>query len=138
MNYLLVYQKNCIMIFMKKITSPHRIDHLANERTFLAWIRTSIGIMAFGFVVEKFALFMKEIAHFLGQDSGTKTPSGYSPIFGIVLVGLGALIGLLSYLRFINIQKQIEEESYKKSNKLAASLTLLIVVMGILLLIYLI
>ena len=33
-------------------------DHLANERTFLAWIRTSIGIMAFGFVVVKFSLFL--------------------------------------------------------------------------------
>ena len=36
----------------------NRRVHMANERTFLAWIRTSIGIMAFGFVVEKFALFM--------------------------------------------------------------------------------
>ena len=34
-------------------------EHLANERTFLAWMRTSIGIMAFGFVVVKFALFVK-------------------------------------------------------------------------------
>ena len=34
----------------------NRRVHMANERTFLAWIRTSIGIMAFGFVVEKFAL----------------------------------------------------------------------------------
>ena len=38
--------------------------HMANERTFLAWIRTSIGIMAFGFVVEKFALFMKQCLMF--------------------------------------------------------------------------
>jgi uncharacterized membrane protein YidH (DUF202 family) len=34
----------------------NRRVHMANERTFLAWIRTSIGVMAFGFVVEKFAL----------------------------------------------------------------------------------
>lgn len=40
--------------------SSHAIDHMANERTFLAWIRTSIGIMAFGFVVEKFVLFIKQ------------------------------------------------------------------------------
>ncbi len=37
-------------------------DHLANERTYLAWVRTSIGIMAFGFVVVKFNLFIKQIA----------------------------------------------------------------------------
>ncbi|MFZ6006727.1 MAG: YidH family protein, partial [Nitrospirota bacterium] len=41
----------------------NRRVHMANERTFLAWIRTSIGIMAFGFVVEKFALFVKQISY---------------------------------------------------------------------------
>jgi len=34
-------------------------DHSANERTFLAWVRTAIGIMAFGFLVEKFDLFLQ-------------------------------------------------------------------------------
>ena len=40
-------------------------DHMANERTFLAWIRTSIGIMAFGFVVEKFALFIDKLSYLM-------------------------------------------------------------------------
>lgn len=34
-------------------------DHAANERTFLAWVRTAIAIMAFGFLVEKFDLFLR-------------------------------------------------------------------------------
>ncbi|HXM85130.1 MAG TPA: DUF202 domain-containing protein, partial [Stellaceae bacterium] len=33
-------------------------DHAANERTFLAWVRTSIALMAFGFLIEKFDLFL--------------------------------------------------------------------------------
>jgi len=37
---------------------------MANERTFLAWIRTSIGIMAFGFVVEKFAFFVRQMSYY--------------------------------------------------------------------------
>ena len=37
---------------------------MANERTFLAWIRTSIGIMAFGFVVERFSIFVKQVSYF--------------------------------------------------------------------------
>jgi putative membrane protein len=45
----------------------NRCVHMANERTFLAWIRTSIGIMAFGFVVEKFALFIKQMSLILGK-----------------------------------------------------------------------
>jgi len=43
-------------IEIKQVRVQNRRVHLANERTFLAWIRTSIGIMAFGFVVEKFGL----------------------------------------------------------------------------------
>jgi hypothetical protein len=37
-------------------------DHAANERTFLAWVRTGIATIAFGFVIEKFNLFMLTIA----------------------------------------------------------------------------
>ena len=42
----------------KVLEKPRVADHLANERTFLAWIRTSIGIMGFGFVVVKFSRFI--------------------------------------------------------------------------------
>ena len=45
-----------------QIRVQNRRVHMANERTFLAWIRTAIGIMAFGFVVEKFSLFLKYLA----------------------------------------------------------------------------
>ena len=47
----------------------NRRVHMANERTFLAWIRTGIGIMAFGFVVEKFALFTKQMSFILGKSA---------------------------------------------------------------------
>ena len=60
----------------KKSTKvPNRRDHMANERTFLAWVRTSIGIMAFGFVVEKFALFIKRLPYFVDK---TNTSERYS------------------------------------------------------------
>ena len=36
---------------------PGYSDHAANERTFLAWVRTGIAVIAFGFVIEKFNLF---------------------------------------------------------------------------------
>ena len=60
-------------------------DHLANERTFLAWVRTSIGIMAFGFVVVKFSLFVKQISLILGKEQIVHT-KGYSGMIGIALV----------------------------------------------------
>jgi uncharacterized membrane protein YidH (DUF202 family) len=75
--------------------------HMANERAFLAWIRTSIGIMAFGFVVEKFSLFINEVSYVLGKSDIDKIalPSqGYSSIFGTLLVGLGASNGVLAFI----------------------------------------
>lgn len=93
-------------------------DHLANERTFLAWTRTSIGIMAFGFVVEKFSLFLREMATFLGKSHIDKTPhilQGASSIFGIALVALGALICIIAFFKYKMIFNQIENDAVKPS-----------------------
>ncbi|MCI0750472.1 MAG: DUF202 domain-containing protein [Flammeovirgaceae bacterium] len=79
---------------------PSATDHLANERTFLAWIRTSNAIMAFGFVVVKFALFVKQIGLVIAENTNTLPNRGYSAILGIVLVGIGILMALLSYYRY--------------------------------------
>ncbi len=104
---------------------------MANERTFLAWIRTSIGIMAFGFVVERFALFMKQISFFLEKGDTVPHHHSYSLIFGIVLVGVGVLIAVLSYIRFRRIQKEIELEAYSPSAGLDFLITLSVVGIGI-------
>lgn len=115
----------------------NRRVHMANERTFLAWIRTSIGIMAFGFVVEKFALFLKQVSYFLGREAPLPS-GGYSSFFGIFLVMLGTLIGLLSFVRYKAVEKQIDEDSYRPSKILDIMLTLSVLAIGIFLVIYLI
>ncbi|MBI4849177.1 MAG: DUF202 domain-containing protein [Nitrospirae bacterium] len=115
----------------------NRRVHMANERTFLAWVRTSIGIMAFGFVVERFAIFLKQVSFFLGKEA-TVPPRGYSSVFGIFLVGLGALMGVLSFIRYKKVEKQIDEDTYQTSLILDLLLTLSILAIGIFLVIYLI
>jgi len=142
----------CRFCGKREITEVQRIArvrsrrvHMANERTFLSWIRTSIGIMAFGFVVEKFSLFVKQIAFFLGRNSeGAAVTSaqahtaGYSSTFGIMLIGLGALMGLLAFVRYKKVERQIDEDTYRPSIILDIMLTLVIFSMGIFLVIYLI
>ena len=115
----------------------NRRVHMANERTFLAWIRTSIGIMAFGFVVEKFALFVKQLSYFLGKEITPPSP-GYSSIFGILLVGLGALMGVLSFIRYKKVERQIDEDTYQPSLILDILLAISVLAIGIFLVIYLI
>src|SRR5208283_878741 len=115
----------------------NRRVHMANERTFLAWIRTSIGIMAFGFVVEKFALFARQLYILLGKSSDSPS-HGYSSMFGAVLVGFGALIGVLAFVRYRKVEKQIDSDTYQPSRLLCIMVMLFILIIAIFLIIYLI
>lgn len=111
--------------------------HMANERTFLAWVRTGISIMAFGFVVEKFSLFVKQLSFYLGKET-TPPPPGASSIIGIVLVGLGALMGVLAFVRYRAVERQIDDDTYVPSPLLSILLTLALVVIGLFLMLYLV
>ena len=112
-------------------------DHLANERTYLAWIRTSIGIMAFGFVVVKFSLFVRQVSLLLGEDHPVN-PIKYSGLLGLSFVILGALVTILSYLRYQHSKKQLEEGIYQQSSLLIKLITLFIFLVSLFLIIYLI
>jgi uncharacterized membrane protein YidH (DUF202 family) len=74
-------------------------EHLANERTFLAWVRTGIGIMAFGFVVVKFSLFVKQIGIALGKQLISQS-HGYSNIIGVLLVVAGSSSLIISFMQY--------------------------------------
>lgn len=89
-------------------------DHLANERTFLAWIRTSIAMMGFGFVVVKFTLFIKQLSLVL-TDNAISPGKGYSSMIGVLLVALGALIALFSFIRYRITERQLADKTYQPS-----------------------
>jgi putative membrane protein len=110
---------------------------MANERTFLAWIRTSISIMAFGFVVEKFSLFVKQLSYYLGKEASPPAP-GYSSVVGVILVGLGAVMGVLAYIRYRSVERQIENDNYAPLPILSVLLMLSVLAIGLFLVLYLI
>jgi len=111
-------------------------EHLANERTFLAWIRTSIALMGFGFVIVKFSLFLKQIS--LMMETKTIPTKGYSAIIGIVMVVIGLLIALLAFLQFKRIEKQLNSNYYTSSSRITIFVTTIILVGGIVLIWYLV
>lgn len=115
-------------------------DHLANERTFLAWVRTSIALMAFGFVVVKFALFVKQVAFIVGEKQGdiVLPNKNYSAILGIALVAIGVLMALFSYIRYKSIEKQLLANTYSPSSKISVLFTFAIILIGLFLIVYLI
>lgn len=112
-------------------------DHLANERTLLAWVRTGIGIMAFGFVVVKFSLFVKQISLALGKP-GEVRQYGYSAPIGILLVITGALSLLLSLLRYRRTARQLSNKQYEHSSGLLYAIVITLLIVSAVLIAYLI
>jgi len=111
-------------------------DHLANERTFLAWIRTSIAVMGFGFVVVKFSLFVRQLA--LVVDKDVRLPGkGYSPMIGTFLIAVGALISLLAFLRYRRIERELSSGHFFPSFRLSLFTTIGLLIISILLIGYL-
>ena len=94
--------------------------------------------MGFGFVVVKFALFIKQISLVLNTKQTVLPGKGYSTQIGILLVAIGAFMALYSYLRYRNTEKQLLNKAYKPSQLPSLLLTLAIVIVGALLVIYLI
>lgn len=81
--------------------------HQANERTMLAWIRTGIALMAFGFAIARFGVFLRQVA---GVEQLAVPPRHGvgSTWVGAALVGLGMLANLLATIRYSQIHRAIE------------------------------
>src|SRR5271154_4089174 len=85
-------------------------NHLANERTFLAWIRTSISIIVFGFVVAKFGITLREFLRLQGsaeRDSGVSLGIG----IGFILMGIG--MAITSSIRYRRTMQQLDADQFE-------------------------
>jgi putative membrane protein len=83
-------------------------DHAANERTFLAWVRTAIAIMAFGFLVQKFDLFLRIAASSLAARPLTAGSQIVGDIAGLLLIVLGGVMTALAAVRFRKTTLEID------------------------------
>ena len=114
-------------------------DHAANERTFLAWVRTSIAIMAFGFLVEKFDLFLE----FASKSLGARMPSVGGQIVGniagLLLIALGGATMLLAIIRFRQTSLDIDSVEMRPGtgDRMDIILAALLITLGAALFVYL-
>jgi inner membrane protein YidH len=76
----------------------------AAERTLLAWQRSAIALMGFGFVVERFGLFLQMVAH--QPESGAQR--SFSLGTGVLLLILGAAVALISARQFRQVARNLE------------------------------
>ncbi|HTX04617.1 MAG TPA: DUF202 domain-containing protein [Steroidobacteraceae bacterium] len=87
-------------------------DHAANERTFLAWVRTGIAVIAFGFVIEKFNLFVLTLARTAGLANSVRLErlSGSLGRYeGLAFIGGGIALIVLATARFIRTTALIDD-----------------------------
>lgn len=112
-------------------------DHSANERTFLAWIRTSIAIMAFGFLVEKFTIFLNITSISLKRVPVASEHD--AALLGLALVLLGTVMIAVATGRFILLEREIDraEQGASPSTLPDVLLAALLVTMGLFLAFYL-
>lgn len=120
-----------------EIRSPVRDAnlYLAAERTFLAWIRTGLALMGFGFVVARFSLFLREM-HTVNPAMPATT--GQSSWFGIALVLFGVLTNLASALRYMYLIRRLRAgDPLDRISKLAMVLAVALAIAGTAVVVYL-
>jgi len=111
---------------------PRYTDHAANERTFLAWVRTGIATIAFGFVIEKFNLFILMLEKASQITRGEHRVLGrLSGLLGeydgsaLILIGI-ALIALAAF-RFVRTSRLIDDQETHSMRSVRTELVLSLV-----------
>jgi len=83
-------------------------NHMANERTFLSWCRTGISLIAFGFIIERFDILIREMRFIAASDlNGHLSHVPSTRYLGMFALGLGVVIIILAGWRFYYIRKHI-------------------------------
>jgi putative membrane protein len=113
-------------------------DHAANERTFLAWVRTAIAVMAFGFVIEKFDLFLRAVASQAVLQKLAPHGQKFANAAGLAFIAIGVAMIVLAGLRFVWTAKAIESEEVRSSpgERFDLALAALIALLGAALFLY--
>jgi putative membrane protein len=116
--------------------NPNRArDHLANERTFLAWVRTGVAVVVFGFAIGRFAIAMRQLTEMQGHSlrtAGLSVWMGMSSILaGVVMVGAGLM-------RYRKTRAQLDSGTFQPAGFLVDMVTILTVLFGLALAGYLI
>ena len=81
--------------------------YLAAERTFLSWLRTSLSMMGFGFVVARFGIFIREVAP-LAKNATPRGTAGISVDAGTALVLAGVITAIASMIRYIRMVRRLD------------------------------
>jgi putative membrane protein len=114
-------------------------DHAANERTFLAWVRTAIAVMAFGFLIERFDLFLEIAAPSLAGRSLSAAGQKFANAAGLAFVVVGTAMIIIAAARlFITARKIDSAKIYPGTgSRMDIALAVLLALLGCTVFLYL-
>ncbi|OCQ94266.1 hypothetical protein BCD64_05740 [Nostoc sp. MBR 210] len=107
-------------------------EHQANERTFLAWLRTSIALIGFGFAIARFGLFLRQLNTAITQQEPVVHPLFNSENLGVALVIVGVSAIALAAWRYNQVFWQIERGDYQPNRLAVWILTAVVMILGLL------
>jgi putative membrane protein len=110
-------------------------DHLANERTFLAWVRTGAAIVVFGFAIGRFSIAMRQLTALQGHPVRT---AGISVWMGAFTIVSGVMLVMAGLVRYRKTRAQLDSGTFEPAGFVLDLITVLTVVFGLVLAGYLI
>ena len=105
----------------------HVSEHLANERTILAWVRTAIAVITLGIAINRFSLFLAEFAHIV---PGGRTANTHAEELGVGLVILGIAMMLGAIWHYLDVARAIDDGNYQPSRLRIVLPALIVVLIG--------
>jgi putative membrane protein len=115
--------------------SDRASDHLANERTFLAWVRTGAAIVVFGFAIGRFSIAMRQLTALQGHAVRS---AGISVMMGSFTIVAGVALVVAGLVRYRKTRAQLSAGTFEPAGFVLDLITILTVVFGLVLAGYLI
>ena len=130
-------EKHSHTLHEKGKLDPDKIESeiLANERTFLAWVRTSIAVMSLGFVIARFSLWVREFATRMNPQIPMRG-SGLSTPLGECMIGAGALITVFAAWRYHVINRAIRRGEVQADPQMVTAITVIVLLAAIAVIVY--